>query len=261
MSVHRKLKPTGAERVVWGDAQQDYFPVVDTPWGAMGSLICWESYMPLARVALYEKGVSLYISPNTNDNEEWQATIRHIAIEGHCYFINSDMFFTRDTYPADLHCPEEIARLPEIVCRGGSCIVDPYGHYVTQPVWDKEAIIPGRPGAGPGPRQPHGVRRLRALLPPGCARAAGTRIKARTAMPAVLGHPPGGVAFFAKKAGARARFLSSTRPCTGLSVSGWVQLYFFTIWAISSQFCSISSTRRSWVRVRSRFCPGRWVLK
>ena len=141
VSVHRKLKPTGAERVVWGDAQQDYFPVVDTPWGAMGSLICWESYMPLARVALYEKGVSLYISPNTNDNEEWQATIRHIAIEGHCYFINSDMFFTRDTYPADLHCPEEIARLPEIVCRGGSCIVDPYGHYVTQPVWDKEAII------------------------------------------------------------------------------------------------------------------------
>lgn len=141
VSVHRKLKPTGAERVVWGDAQQDYFPVVDTPWGAMGSLICWESYMPLARVALYEKGVSLYISPNTNDNEEWQATIRHIAIEGHCYFINSDMFFTRDTYPADLHCPEEITRLPEIVCRGGSCIVDPYGHYVTQPVWDKEAII------------------------------------------------------------------------------------------------------------------------
>lgn len=141
VSVHRKLKPTGAERVVWGDAQQDYFPVVDTPWGAMGSLICWESYMPLARVALYEKGVSLYISPNTNDNEEWQATIRHIAIEGHCYFINSDMFFTRDTYPQDLHCAEEIARLPDVVCRGGSCIVDPYGHYVTQPVWDREEII------------------------------------------------------------------------------------------------------------------------
>ena len=68
LSVHRKLKPTGAERVVWGDAQSHYFPVVDTPWGPMGSLICWESYMPLARVALYEKGVTLYLSPNTNDN-------------------------------------------------------------------------------------------------------------------------------------------------------------------------------------------------
>lgn len=141
LTVHRKLKPTGAERVVWGDAQQDYFPVADTPWGKAGSLICWESYMPLARVALYEKGITLYISPNTNDNEEWQATIRHIAMEGHCYFINADLFFTRGDYPKDLHCPEEIARLPELVCRGGSCVVDPYGHYETEPVWDREAIV------------------------------------------------------------------------------------------------------------------------
>mgnify|MGYP000245385788 CR=1 FL=1 len=138
---HRKLKPTGSERVVWGDADKDFFPVMETPWGPMGNLICWESYMPLARVALYEKGVTLYLSPNTNDNEEWQATIRHIAIEGHCFFVNCDMVFTRDMYPAGLHCPEEIGRLPDIVCRGGSCVVDPYGHYVTQPVWDREAII------------------------------------------------------------------------------------------------------------------------
>jgi Predicted amidohydrolase len=140
-AVHRKLKPTGAERVVWGDAARDYFPVTDTPWGVMGSLICWESYMPLARVALYQKGLALYVSPNTNDNEEWQSTIRHIAIEGHCYFINADLYFTREMYPKDLHCPEEIARLSDIVCRGGSCIVDPFGHYVTQPVWDREEII------------------------------------------------------------------------------------------------------------------------
>src|SRR5699024_9285692 len=64
---HRKLKPTGSERVVWGDADRDYFPVMETPWGPMANLICWESYMPLARVALYQKGVSLYLSPNTND--------------------------------------------------------------------------------------------------------------------------------------------------------------------------------------------------
>ena len=139
--VHRKLKPTGAERVVWGDADRGYFPVVDTPWGPMGSLICWESYMPLARTALYEKGVTLYISPNTNDNPEWQATVQHIALEGRCYFINCDMVFHRADYPAGLHCPEELARLSDIPCRGGSCIVDPYGHYVVQPVWDREDIL------------------------------------------------------------------------------------------------------------------------
>ncbi len=141
VNKHRKLKPTGAERLVWGDAPDAYFPVADTPWGKMGCLICWESYMPLARVALYEKCVTIYISANTNDNPEWQATIQHIAIEGHCYFINADLFFTRDMYPSGLHCPDEIAALPELTCRGGSCVVDPSGHYVTEPVWDKEAII------------------------------------------------------------------------------------------------------------------------
>ena len=139
--VHRKLKPTGTERVVWGDANQDYFPITETPWGPVGSLICWESYMPLARVALYQKGITIYISPNTNDNPEWQATIQHIAIEGKCYFINADMIVTRSSYPSDLNEKEAIDRLPEMVCSGGSCIIDPYGHYVTEPVWNEETII------------------------------------------------------------------------------------------------------------------------
>lgn len=138
---HRKLKPTGSERVVWGDAQQDLFPVMETPWGPMGSMICWESYMPLARVALYQKGITLYISPNTNDNPEWQDTIRHIAIEGHCFFVNCDMLIRQKGYPAVLHCREEIDRLPEIACRGGSCVIDPYGHPVTDILWDEEGIL------------------------------------------------------------------------------------------------------------------------
>ena len=139
--VHRKLKPTGAERVVWGDANKDYFPVTETPWGPIGSLICWESYMPLARVALYQKGITIYISPNTNDNPEWQATIQHIAIEGKFFFINSDMIVRKSSYPTDLNEKDAVERQPDMVCRGGSCIIDPYGHYLTQPVWDEETII------------------------------------------------------------------------------------------------------------------------
>jgi nitrilase len=138
---HRKLKPTGSERVVWGDADKEFFPVMDTPWGNIGNLICWESYMPLARVALYQKGITIYISPNTNDNAEWQNTIRHIAIEGHCYFINCNMFFTKEMYPETENAENEIAALPDVVCRGGSCVIDPYGHEVTETIWDKEGII------------------------------------------------------------------------------------------------------------------------
>ena len=138
---HRKLKPTGAERLVWGDGNRDFFPVMETPWGRIGSLICWESYMPLARAALYEKGITIYISPNTNDNPEWQHTIRHIAIESHCYFVNADLVFRRCDYPETKSAAIEIAKLPEIVCRGGSCLIDPFGHEASETVWDKEAII------------------------------------------------------------------------------------------------------------------------
>ena len=141
VSIHRKLKPTGSERLVWGDANGHYFPVVQTPWGPMGSLICWESYMPLARVALYQKGITIYISPNTNDNPEWQATIQHIAIEGKCFFVNSDMIVRKSSYPEDLETRDDIRNLPEMVCRGGSCVVDPYGHYLIEPVWNEETIL------------------------------------------------------------------------------------------------------------------------
>ena len=141
-SVHRKLKPTGAERFVWGDANRGYFPTIDSPWGPLGSLICWENYMPLARAALYERGVNILIAPNTNDVPSWINTVQHIGLEGRCYFINADMVFTRGDYPrARLHCSEEIDRLPEIVCRGGSCVIDPFGNFYTEPVWDKEELI------------------------------------------------------------------------------------------------------------------------
>ena len=139
--IHRKLKPTGSERVVWGDANKDYFPVTDTPWGPIGSMICWESYMPLARVALYQKGITIYISPNTNDNPEWQPTIQHIAIEGKCYFVNADLVVRKTAYPDDLEEKDAVSALPDMVCRGGSCVVDPYGHYLMDPVWDEETII------------------------------------------------------------------------------------------------------------------------
>ena len=142
LTCHHKLKPTDSERVVWGDADKGFFPMAETPWGPVASLICWESYMPLARVALYQKGLTIYISPNTNDNPEWHDTIKHIAIEGKCFFINSDMLITKESYPKDLKTYErDVSILPENICRGGSCVVDPYGHYLTEPVWDEEAII------------------------------------------------------------------------------------------------------------------------
>lgn len=124
-----------------GGCRQGVLPRHLNAVGPIGSLICWESYMPLVRMALYQKGITIYFSPNTNDNPEWQATIQHIAIEGKCFFVNADMVIRRESYPSDLHEGDVASRFPEYVCRGGSCIIDPRGHYVTEPVWDEEAII------------------------------------------------------------------------------------------------------------------------
>lgn len=67
--------------------------------------------------------------------------VQHIAIEGKCFFINADMIIRRSSYPSDLQGYNIVSELPGLVCRGGSCIIDPYGHYLTKPVWDKETII------------------------------------------------------------------------------------------------------------------------
>lgn len=97
--------------------------------------------MPLARVALYQKGVSLYLAPNTNGNPEWQATVQHIALEGRCYVVNCAPYIERADYPDDLAYPEEVAALDEVVYRGGSGVIDPYGHYAVGPLWDEPGIL------------------------------------------------------------------------------------------------------------------------
>ena len=83
----------------------------------------------------------MYLAPNTNNNQEWHDTIKHIAVEGHVYVFHANMYVTQDMYPDNFHCPDEYAKLPDVPLTGGSCIVDPFGHYINEPVWNREAII------------------------------------------------------------------------------------------------------------------------
>lgn len=138
---HRKLKPTAAERVIWGEDDGSTITVVDTPYGKMGSLICWENYMPLARMALYMKGVNLYIVPTADQREVYQATLRHIAFEGRCFVIMSNQYVEKSMYPTDLKYYDDLKDQPEVMCRGGSCIINPYGEYVVEPLFDRPGIL------------------------------------------------------------------------------------------------------------------------
>ncbi|KAJ9296349.1 hypothetical protein DTO217A2_8846 [Paecilomyces variotii] len=151
LSRHRKLIPTAAERLVWGRGAGDGLDVVDTEIGKVGGLICWENYMPAARLALYQQGIEIYIAPNADDLPSWIATMQHIAKEGRCFVISVNQFCKVSDFPSDYppFTPEHHDRKPDgsrwepddILSHGGSCVVGPLGTFVSQPVWDKEEII------------------------------------------------------------------------------------------------------------------------
>jgi nitrilase len=139
MGKHRKIKPTGAERCIWGEGGSEDLRVFDTPFGKIGCLICWENYMPLARTALYEKGIDIYIAPTADSRKEWQSTVRHIAQEGRCFVLSCNQFVTRDMYP---DCVKTLldGKTQEI-CPGGSCIISPTGKYIVDAVYHREEVI------------------------------------------------------------------------------------------------------------------------
>ena len=138
---HRKLKPTGAERLIWGEGDGGSLPVLHTTYGRIGGLICWENYMPLARTALYAKGVEIYLAPTADARQTWQATMRHIACEGRCFVLGCNQYVTKAMYPTDLPGYAELADQPDVMCRGGSGIVSPLGDVIAGPLYDTEGIL------------------------------------------------------------------------------------------------------------------------
>ena len=141
LGKHRKLKPTGSERLIWGEGDGSTLTVLETPLGRLGGLICWENYMPNARMAMYAQGVELYVAPTADARDSWQATMRHIALEGRCFVLGCNQFVTKSMHPADLPCLDELAAQPEVMCRGGSVIVGPLGDVLAGPLYDAEGIL------------------------------------------------------------------------------------------------------------------------
>jgi len=141
LGKHRKLKPTGAERLIWGEGDGSTLTVIDTPYGRIGGLICWENYMPLARVAMYEQGLDIYVAPTADARDNWQATMKHIALESRCFVLSCNQFVTKDMYPKDLACYDDLKNQPEIMSKGGSAIYGPDGNLLAGPLVDKAGIL------------------------------------------------------------------------------------------------------------------------
>ena len=141
LGKHRKLKPTGSERLIWGEGDGSTLTVLETELGKIGGLICWENYMPLARMAMYSKGVEIYLAPTADARDSWQSTLRHIACEGRCFVLGCNQFVTKEMYPDDLEGLDELDEHPDVICRGGSAIISPFGEVLAGPLYDKQGIL------------------------------------------------------------------------------------------------------------------------
>jgi nitrilase len=119
---HRKLMPTAMERLIWGFGDGSTLPVMETGFGKIGAVICWENYMPLLRMAMYRKGVQFYCAPTVDDRESWPGSMRHIALEGRCFVLSACQY------------------VPDLI-RGGSVIISPLGRVLAGPNYEGECIL------------------------------------------------------------------------------------------------------------------------
>ncbi|MBN2582130.1 MAG: nitrilase, partial [Planctomycetes bacterium] len=141
LGKHRKLQPVAAEKLLWGQGDGSTLTVIDTPLGRIGGLLCWENYMPLARAALYGKGLDIYLAPTVDDRDTWQPSMRHIAMEGRCFVIAPCQYWTKSMVPEGFDVFDELAAMPEVLCRGGSVVVSPLGEVLAGPLYGEEGML------------------------------------------------------------------------------------------------------------------------
>ena len=140
LGKHRKLMPTGMERIIWGFGDGSTLPIYNTPLGRLGGVICWENYMPLMRMAMYGKGIQLYCAPTADDRDNWQSSMIHIALEGRCFVFSSCQHLRRRDCPEDY--PAIQGNDPDtVLMRGGSTIINPLGKVLAGPLYDKDGIL------------------------------------------------------------------------------------------------------------------------
>ena len=135
---HRKLMPTASERLIWGNGDGSYLPVVETKAGRAGACICWENHMPLLRTYMYSQDVEIYCAPTVAVTDVWQASMRHIAHEGRCFVVCAVQYLPPpETLGVEVPHWDPKAEL----MRGGSVIVDPQGNVLAGPFYHEEGLL------------------------------------------------------------------------------------------------------------------------
>ncbi len=138
VATHRKLMPTGTERLIWAQGDGSTMPVVESVAGKLGAAICWENHMPLFRAAMYAKGVEVWCAPTVDERDIWRSTMRHIAHEGRCFVISCCQV---QPSPKELGISVDGWRDDQPLIKGGSMIVGPLGDVIAGPMEGREGLL------------------------------------------------------------------------------------------------------------------------
>lgn len=137
---HRKLMPTGSERIIWGFGDGSTMEVMETKFGKIGAVICWENYMPSLRMSMYAQGIEIYCAPTADDRDSWIASMKHIALEGRCFVLSACQHITREEFPEEYRSVIDY-KADDILMRGGSTIISPLGEEIVAPIFNRKAIL------------------------------------------------------------------------------------------------------------------------
>jgi len=140
LGKHRKLMPTALERMIWGFGDGSTLTAIDSPYGRIGAVICWENYMPMLRMAMYAKNVALYCAPTADDRDTWLPSMQHVALEGRCFVLTACQFLRRGDFPDTVRLSLGDSS-DSVLMRGGSAIVSPLGKVLAGPAFEGETIL------------------------------------------------------------------------------------------------------------------------
>ena len=151
--VHRKLTPTYTERLVWGQGDGSTLSVLDTEFGVLGGLICWEHWMPLARAAMHARHETIHVAQWPSVKDLHQLASRHYAFEGQCFVLTAGCVLSRrdvmEGYRslglADDAGLEILSAMPveedDLIMPGGSAVIRPDAGYLAGPLFDEPGIV------------------------------------------------------------------------------------------------------------------------
>jgi len=141
LGKHRKLIPTGGERLMWSQGGGDTLVSFDTSIGRLGGLLCWENFMPLARNVMYRAGVQVYVAPTWDSSEAWQTAMQYIAREGGMFVISCAPCVKMSDIPDHYEFKKLYPEGREWINKGNSCIVDPSGKFLAGPLKEEQSIL------------------------------------------------------------------------------------------------------------------------